>query len=300
MTISSAGPARVALCLAAIALVAVGCTFTDLHVARETRSETHAAKQPPSTLTVVGQNGDITVEPDVAVKNITVTAKLAAGGKTMEEAKTRLKAAKINVTESSSGEVSITATWPLPASSGDHVYFTIRLPQLKGFNGQTTNGGVTVTGAEGPVTIKTSNDDVNVFGCKQAANITSSNGDIQVQDHVGDVTIVTSNGNVDLGNLMGGTSIQTSNGLVTINLNEKSSAPVQATTSNDNINLTCGPAWNGVIKAQTSNDSIHITGADGRITSQSISDSSGSLTVGSGGEVSRLITSNDGISITVN
>ncbi|MCH2153875.1 MAG: hypothetical protein MK089_11100, partial [Phycisphaerales bacterium] len=74
---------------------------------------------------------------------------------------------------------------------------------------------------------------------------------------------------------------------------------VKVTTSNDSINLTCGSGWNGVIKAQTQNGSINLTGADGRISNQAISDSSGTLTVGSGGEASRLTTSNDGISITI-
>ena len=228
-----------------------------------------------------------------------MTAKVQASGETTKEAESRLKQVKINITESSSGDVSITANWPSPRRSGDSADFSIRVPELKGFNGQTSNHRVTVTGAEGPVTIKTSNDDVSLVGCKQTATINTSNGDIQVKDHTGDVTAGTSNGDVDLGNLMGAASVETSNGRVTINLNEESSAPVEVTTSNGNINLTCGSGWNGVIKAQTQNGKINLTGADGRISNQSISESSGRLTVGSGGETSSLTTSNDGISITI-
>ncbi|MCH2152949.1 MAG: hypothetical protein MK089_06370 [Phycisphaerales bacterium] len=299
MSRPTSSPARFLLCLTAITLMAVGCNFSSQHVARETRNVTHVSKQQMSMLTVVTRNGYISVEQDDTVKDITVTASVHASGKNMAEAQARLKKVKINITEAESGDVSITTSWPSPDHTGDGVDFKIRVPALKGFNGQTTNHRVTVTGADGPVTIKTSNDDVSMFGCKQTATINTSNGDIQVKDHAGDVTIVTSNGDVDLSNLMGAASVETSNGLVTINLNEKSSAPVQATTSNDSINLTCGSGWNGVIKAQTQNGLINLTGADGRISNQTISDSSATLTVGSGGEVSRLTASNDDIGITI-
>ena len=282
-----------------IATFITGCSLIRPERATETRSKTYDTQTPPTLLRVNAVDGSIDVQEDTAVQGISVSAMLVAGGKTVQEAQDRLKATKIEITEPSTGEVSIKAIWPKPTSQADSVSFTIRLPELQGFNGRSSNGRITVDGASGPTTIATSNGDVSVTGSQQSLDINTSNGDVDIRDHIGDIMIDTSNGNVDIANLMGGASVETSNSRVTVQLSNESTKPVKLTTSNDDINLTCGTAWNGVISVDTSNDNIVVNGANGRIQSQSIKDESGTITVGSGGESSRLKTSNGDINVTV-
>ena len=291
--------ARIAGTLVLVAVVLAGCSIFRPERATETRNLSHETDAPPTLLQVVAQDGSIDVQKDSAVKGISVTAKLTAGGKTVENAKARLKETRIEITEPSAGEVSIKAVWPSPFTEADEVSFSIRMPDLQGFNGRSSNGRITVDSAAGPITIVTSNGDVSVTGSKQSLEVDTSNGDVDIRDHVGDIEIDTSNGDVDIANLTGGASVKTSNSRVTVTLSDESTKPLKLKTSNDDINLTCGTGWNGVISADTSNDGIAVEGAKDRIKSQSIKEDSGTITVGSGGETSRLNTSNGWIRITV-
>src|SRR6266404_2364075 len=149
----------------------------------------------------------------------------------------------------------------------------------------------------------------------ELARITSSNGSIRVNDIEGAARLRSSNGGIHVINMKGNVDAQTSNGGINVHLTKADPGrPVKLDTSNGSIDLTVDSANQNDVYASTSNAGITVhmppsIGArlrahtsNGSITSAfevqvqgQISKHSLEGTIGTGGPVLDLSTSNGGI-----
>jgi DUF4097 and DUF4098 domain-containing protein YvlB len=146
--------------------------------------------------------------------------------------------------------------------------------------------------------------------------LTSSNGSIRTIDGVGPTRLRTSNGSVRVTGLKGTLEAQTSNGSINAELTA-AEGPVRLDTSNGSIELRLPGKFDDDVRAHTSNGSITVRApenlnarltartSNGRITSDMEVRTSGEIsktrlegTVGAGGPLLDLSTSNGGIRIT--
>jgi DUF4097 and DUF4098 domain-containing protein YvlB len=145
---------------------------------------------------------------------------------------------------------------------------------------ETSNGGVELNAHNGPAVVYTSNGQIRADEVRGAFEARTSNGSI----------------NATLKDPEPGkpVKLESSNGSITIAL-ETLRGDVRATTSNSSITLKVPPSINAQLKARTSNSSIH-TDFDVNVRG-TISKNSIDGTIGSGGPVIDLTTSNGSIRV---
>jgi DUF4097 and DUF4098 domain-containing protein YvlB len=162
---------------------------------------------------------------------------------------------------------------------------------------RTSNGAIHATNLKGNLDAQTSNGGIEVLDLEGSANLRSSNGRIHGEGVHGAFEASTSNGgiNVHLAKADSGRPIKldTSNGSIDLTLDSANQNDVIASTSNAGITVRMPPSIAARVKAHTSNASIS---SDFDVQVQgTISKHSLEGTIGSGGPLLDLSTSNGGI-----
>lgn len=174
-----------------------------------------------------------------------------------------------------------------------------------------SNGGIRTDGTGGYARLKTSNGSIKAYGHNGEIDAQTSNGSIEATDQTGNATLHTSNGGIRVEMNQGSLDAGTSNGSITARLAKPdSAAPVRLSSSNGRIELTMDairdvhvntsnssilvripPDANARVRARTSNSSItsdfDVRGEQSKHTLDG--------TIGSGGPLVDLSTSNGGI-----
>jgi DUF4097 and DUF4098 domain-containing protein YvlB len=176
-----------------------------------------------------------------------------------------------------------------------------------------SNGGIRVEDAVGPSRLRTSNGGVHIVSFKGNLDIHTSNAPVELTDVEGDVIANSSNGHIHAtrleGTLDGTTSnagvkaevlrsdrpvrVDTSNGSVDLVLPNGVGRELRVNTSNAGITVRLPDKQNAHVMARTSNSSITTdfdVAARGEIGKHSLDG-----TLGSGGPLIDLVTSNGGI-----
>lgn len=164
----------------------------------------------------------------------------------------------------------------------------------------TSNGSVKVTDVAGDLSVNTSNARIELAKVSGRLRLDTSNGSIRVSDAEGDLMADTSNARieVELRRATPGSTIQldTSNGGIDFELAEHHANPIILDTSNSSIKVRLPAAINGRLNAKTSNSSISNDfqryGKEAKI-----SKTRHEMTLGSGGPLLDISTSNGSIDI---
>lgn len=156
-----------------------------------------------------------------------------------------------------------------------------------------SNGPIRVTDVDGPARLRTSNGPVRALDLRGELEVRTSNGPIEVKGLEGPAVLETSNGPVRAERIRGAFLASTSNGPIELVLESLSDKDVEATTSNAGITLRLPPSVNARLKADTSNGSVSSDFEVHREGSASRTHLEG--TIGSGGPLVRLSTSNGSI-----
>lgn len=260
----------------------------------------HMEHVPGSALVVKTQNGHIEIVAAPEQGDVSIEAVIRCTGETQQEADERLAATTLSVTREADQALVVAPVFPAAHNGGgDGASIVIRLPDANGAELDTSNGSVTVRGLTGNLVIDTSNGRIEVSDHVGPANVDTSNGSVVVTNHTGRLYVDTSNGSVHLTNIDGRVNADTSNGSVVVTLAPGQIGPLDLDTSNGSITVQVGPAFEGAVTLQTANGAISVDDPTGRITSTKLSRNRGRIVVGSGGEPSKLDTSNGGIRITI-
>jgi DUF4097 and DUF4098 domain-containing protein YvlB len=176
---------------------------------------------------------------------------------------------------------------------------SVRVQQLEGnVRVKTSNGSVRIASLKGDLDVNTSNGSVELNEFSGGAVLHTTNGSINAQGVRGFFDATTSNGSIDahIARPSGGRPVRASstNGKITLALDELTT-DIQASTSNSGITVKLPGAVNARLKAHTSNSNVH-TDFDVAVKG-TISKNNMDGTIGSGGPVVDLSTSNGAIRI---
>jgi DUF4097 and DUF4098 domain-containing protein YvlB len=168
-----------------------------------------------------------------------------------------LDALKIEV-DATPGSLRIRAVRPPDFYRNMGVRFSIRVPHKALLDLiSTSNGRIQVEDVEGRARLHTSNGGVRVTRVKGEVEARTSNGTIEAQDVDGNVNLHTSNGAIRAETMHGSFEGTTSNGSITARLNDPAATwPVRAETSNGHIDLTLDAKQLPEVRASTRNSSI--------------------------------------------
>jgi hypothetical protein len=138
------------------------------------------------------------------------------------------------------------------------VRFSIRVPRKALLDLiSSSNGKIDVEDAEGGARLHTSNGGIRVIRCKGDVRAQTSNASIDAQEVSGNVDFHTTNGSVRTETSGGSLEASTSNGSITARLtNPDASSPIRLNSSNGHIELTVDARELPEIRASTSNSSI--------------------------------------------
>jgi DUF4097 and DUF4098 domain-containing protein YvlB len=190
---------------------------------------------------------------------------------------------EIKIHASGGGDaVEVHATRPSSSHWSGGVRFRIQVPFKTRLDRiVSSNGRLRIEKVEGPGRLRT------------------SNGPVKLLDHTGDVEVTTSNGPVDLSGFRGVAQVTTSNGPISVDaLQLLSTSSVRLKTSNGPITVRLAANAGARVNAQTSNG--HIT-ADIPLSSVATQSKTHlEATIGQGGPLLDLHTSNGPIRITRN
>jgi len=303
------------LLLVTASLLLGGCLdigdFVDSEAYREDFHSTHPLNSG-GAVTIETFNGSIELrgwEQDSVEVNGTKSA----------SAKSALDAIKIEV-NATPGSVRIRAVRPPDFHRNMGVRFSVRVPRKALLDLiSTSNGKIQVEDVEGNARLHTSNGGVRVTRIKGEVEARTSNGTIEAQEVEGNVNLRTSNGAIRAETTHGSFEGTTSNGSITARLNDPAmNWPVQAESSNGHIDLTVDAKQMPEIRASTSNSFILLrvpASANARVRAatshSSVTSDFGGLqsgddrrrhselhgTIGSGGSLIDLTSSNGSIKI---
>jgi DUF4097 and DUF4098 domain-containing protein YvlB len=177
---------------------------------------------------------------------------------------------------------------------------SVRVAQIEG-NGRikTSNGAVRASNFTGDIDITTSNGAVELDTFAGGATIRTSNGSIKAHGVKGHFEAETSNGSVDAHILEAGSGrpvrVESSNGRILLQIDALNGSDVRASTTNSSLTVKLPSILNARVRASTSNASIT---SDYELTDKgTISKGRLEGTVGSGGPLIELHSSNGGIRI---
>lgn len=182
----------------------------------------------------------------------------------------------------------------------------------------TSNGEIRAADATGPARLKTTNGAVRVEKFHGDLDIQTSNAAVELEQIDGSVTAHSSNGHIRIDRLHGALDAETSNNSIKAAL-ENPTRQTRAETRNGSIDLTFGSSLSYGVQAHTSNNSvtIHLTEpvnarlsahtSNSEIDSEFEAHTSGNIrrnefegTIGSGGPLLDLSSSNGPIRVTRN
>jgi hypothetical protein len=257
-------------------------------VYEETRAS-QVASAAGKAVDVRTTNGAVTLER-ADRSDVQITAKLVS------PSKERLAEAEVVTDRREDGTLLVYVAWPGDRSlSREGCTFDIKLPGATGVKIESSNGAIRVDGLGGAANLETSNGSITVTGFDGPVTAHSSNGKIVVRDIEGRADVRTSNGSIEISGVAGGVHAESSNGGVAVTLRPEAMGPVEAHTSNGSITLEIGPAFAGELSAQTSNGGLHLADLGATVVSMNKHDAV--LRFGTGGERSRLTTSNGSVVI---
>lgn len=217
-------------------------------------------------------NGAITVEAgDVAEVQISGEARATTAE--------RLAQIKILAERDAEGNLKVSVVWPAGGRQGSEgCDLKVVTPRVAWAKLRSSNGAIAARGLAGEATLE------------------SSNGSIQVHGHEGNLKLSTSNGDITADGVIGSITADTSNGSIDIDLAGGAGATINADSSNGSIDVSLPADFAGTLDCSTSNgkviNSTKGTAAPGTAKSRA------TITLGSGGGVSKISTSNGGVTIT--
>ena len=247
-------------------------------------------------------NGSIEITGwDKDYVDVAVTKKTTKGSKALE---------KVDIIMTQKDDI-VLETKHLKKNPKVTVIYEVHVPKkilLK--NIRSSNGSITIKDAGKTDIVRTSNGSISIENCTGKINVNTSNGSITAEDIDGSVIAHTSNGRIKLVNIEGLTSATTSNGSIQVlnsanigNLKTSNgsikahivnvSSDVDITSSNGSITLYLTKDLNANIEAKTSNGKIKLY--DFPITVNDISKTKVSGSIGDGGNLLDLRTSNSNI-----
>jgi hypothetical protein len=220
---------------------------------------------------------------------------------------------KVNI-DNTPDSVSIRVVRPSDRRGNLGARFIIKVPRKALLDRITaSNGAIRILDGAGPSRLRTSNGQIRVEGLRGDVDAQTSNGSVELVEVAGDVTARTSNGRVRAERVLGSLEATTSNGGVTADL-ERAERPVRIETSNGGVELTLPTRYSNEIRVSTSNAGItlhlpsdinaHVMArtSNSSITTDFEVRTQGEIskhrldgTIGSGGPLIDLSTSNGGI-----
>ncbi len=235
------------------------------------------------------------------------------------EDETMLRAMRIDATQSGNN-VQVRTFRPEPRRWNGGARYLIRVPRRTELSRiQSSNGSLRIEDIEGQAAdLITSNGGIRIRNIKGRVDAKTSNGTVDIQTAEGALTLRTSNGSVTVDNVRGSLNASTSNGAIRGTLvDTAANDPIKLTTSNGGIDVRIQMPRNNDVIASTSNGGITIrmpSNAGGRLNATTSSHESissdfdiqvrGMLsknriegTLGTGGPLLQLSTSNGGIRI---
>ena len=178
--------------------------------------------------------------------------------------------------------------------------------RLEGLEGRgrfrTSNGPINLISYKGDIEAQTSNGRIDLDRFSGSAVLNTSNGPIEARGVKGFLEATTSNGPIDVETAELDPSrpvrLETSNGPITVMLGAGSGPDVRARTSNGNIAVRLPNGAGARVRAHTSNSTITTDVPLNNVTNMSKTHMDG--TIGSGGPMLELTTSNGHIRLTKN
>ena len=162
---------------------------------------------------------------------------------------------KVNI-DNSPDSVSIRVLRPSERRNNQGARFVIKVPRTALLDRITTsNGGIRITGGNGPSRLKTSNGQIHVDGLRGSLDAQTSNGAVELLNVDGDVVAHTSNGRIHAERLNGTLEATTSNGGVHAELT-RPDRNVRVETSNGPVELTVPEGFSRDLRVNTINSSI--------------------------------------------
>lgn len=247
----------------AVLIAGAGCrrsgAFTYLSenkTATENRIVTPSDYVAGSGLDIQTPAGSIDAESDSSLKEIKITAKVSAFGKTDEEARARLQEVKVKTTRRPDGVLEIVAEFPKTDNgiAGD-CSFVVRVPDAKGARLKTGNGSLTVKGLGGAAELDTSVGSITASDQGGNLSANSGNGSISITRTKGEVRASTSVGGLKIEGTSGAVSAKSGNGSIEV---KSAGGDVKADTSVGSISIHDTA---GAVTATGGNGSITIAGA---------------------------------------
>lgn len=177
---------------------------------------------------------------------------------------------------------------------------SIHVVQIEGnMKLRSSNGSLKVEDSRGDLDANTSNGSVNLNGFTGGAVVKTSNGSIRAAGVKGFFEATTSNGSVDATIAEASPNrpirVTSSNGKVLLTVESLNGSDIYASTSNSSVTVRLPAEVNARLKARTSNSSVNSdfeVKATGEISKKQLNG-----TIGSGGPIIDLHTSNAGIRI---
>ena len=285
-----------------------GCDFDDIRDSERFSSDFHYNHPllAGGRLSVETFNGSIDVSPwDQNTVDISGT----------KYGPSQLLANDLPVSIDRTGDsISIRVVRPSERRNHQGARFVIKVPRTAVLDRLvTSNGGIRTIDGVGPSRFKSSNGTISVQGLKGSLDAVTSNGTVELFDIDGDVIAHTSNGRVRAERLRGTLEATSSNGSITADI-VRTDRAVRAETSNSHIDLSLPADYARDVRATTSNGGITVRlpsplnarviarTSNSRITSDFDLQMRGEIgknrvdaTIGSGGPLIDLSTSNGGI-----
>ena len=217
-------------------------------------------------------------------------------------------------TDHSPDAVSVRVVRPSTPRNRLGARFVIKIPRGALLDRITaSNGSIHVTDGSGPARLKTSNGSIQVQDLNGNLDAQTSNSSVELADVMGDAIVHTSNGRIRAERVKGALDATTSNSSVHANI-ERADRPVRIETSNGSVELSLPQGFSRDARVTTNNSSITLRLAApanahvvARTSNSSISSdfemamrgeigkNSVDATIGSGGPLIELNTSNGGI-----
>ena len=296
------------LVLAPVLLFLAGCDLEDLGSSDRFTADFHYGALKATRLSVENFNGSIEIA-SWDQDSIDISGVKYAGTAELRDAM------KIDVA-TVGDSLHVRTVRPSERRGNMGAKYVIKVPRKIELDRITSsNGSIRVNDVEGAARLRSSNGGIHVVNMKGNVDAQTSNGGVEVQDLDGSAVLKTSNGRVRAEGVKGTLEAETSNGGINVHLTKADPGrPVKLDTSNGSIDLTVDSANQNDVYASTSNAGITVhmppsIGArlrahtsNGSITSAfevqmqgQISKHSLEGTIGTGGPVLDLSTSNGGI-----
>ncbi|MBC7928736.1 MAG: DUF4097 family beta strand repeat protein [Bryobacteraceae bacterium] len=228
-----------------------------------------------------------------------------------------LKALRIDIVNTPDS-VRIRTIPPSGHRGGMGARYVLRVPRKAQIERiQSSNGRIQIDDIESAARLKTSNGSVRVNRTRGNIEVETSNASVELVSHDGSAVVTTSNGTIKADQVRGyfeahtsnssinarvtdpepgkPLKLETSNGSITVAFDSLNNNEIRAATSNSSITLKLPATLNAQLKARTSNSSIS-TDFDVNVRG-SISKNALDGTIGSGGPVIDLATSNGTIRV---